>query len=211
MRIRYAAALAVLLAVLGTAPAASAVGQGSKPTAARFAPYVDLGDGPPALLQRAIRRVHLRSFTAAFVLGDGCTPVWDDGVDTPVAADPAVATVIRSAQRSRVKVVVSFGGAAQTELALSCAGVKRLTAAYASVIRRFSLTNVDFNIEGPQLTDPASIVRRFHAIHALEHRDHHLVVSLPWRRRCTACARRTTRVSSRCCGGRRPSTSGSTW
>jgi chitinase len=117
-------------------------------------------------------------FTAAFVLGDRCTPVWDDGADTPVANDQSVTKVITAAQHKGVKVVVSFGGAAQTELALSCTGVKRLTAAYRSVIHRFSVTHVDFDIEGPQLTDHASIVRRFHAIHALERRDHHLVVSL---------------------------------
>jgi chitinase len=179
MQIRYAAAaVSTAVLLLGGAPAASAVGQVSKPSAARFAPYVDLGDGAPRLLQRAIRTAHLRSFTAAFVLGHRCTPVWDDGVDTPVARDAAVTRVIRSAQHKGVKVVVSFGGAAQTELALSCSSVKRLTSAYSSVIRRFSLTHVDFDIEGPQLTDRASIVRRFHAIHALEHRDHHLVVSL---------------------------------
>jgi hypothetical protein len=73
---------------------------------------------------------------------------------------------------------VSFGGASGTELALSCTDVLQLTAAYRSVIHRFSLTHVDFDIEGGQLTDHASIVRRFHAIHALERKDRHLVVSL---------------------------------
>jgi hypothetical protein len=178
MRIRYAAAVSAAVVVLGGAPAASAVGHVSTPTSARFAPYVDLGDGAPRLLQRAIRTAHLRSFTAAFVLGDGCTPVWDDGVNTPVATDAAVDRVISSAQRKGVKVVVSFGGAAPTELALSCPTVRRLAEAYASVIGRFALTHVDFDIEGDQVSDHASIVRRFHAIHVLERRDHQLVVSL---------------------------------
>jgi hypothetical protein len=178
MRIRYAAAMSATLVVLGVAPAATAVGHVSKPSSARFAPYVDLGDGVPGLLQRAIRTTHLRSFTAAFVLGDGCTPVWDDGSNTPVATDTGVDKAISSAQRKGVRVVVSFGGAAPTELALSCPTVKRLAEAYASVISRFALTHVDFDIEGGQVSDHASIVRRFHAIHALERRDHDLVVSL---------------------------------
>jgi chitinase len=178
MQVRYAAAVAAAVFLLGGAPAATAAEHVSKPSAARFAPYVDLGDGAPGLLRRAIRTAHLRSFTAAFVLGHRCTPVWDDFAHTPVAKDAAVTKVIRSAQHNGVQVVVSFGGAAQTELALSCSSVKRLTAAYSSVIRRFSLSHVDFDIEGSQLTDHASIVRRLHAIHALERRDHHLVVSL---------------------------------
>jgi hypothetical protein len=160
--------------VLGGAPMATAATSSAK----RFAPYVELGAGTPALLHQAIRRDHLRAFTAAFVLGDGCAPVWDDGGDAPVATSPALNHVITSAQRKHVKVTVSFGGASGTELALSCTGVEQLTAAYRSVIRRFSLTHVDFDIEGGQLGDHASIVRRFHAIRALERSDHHLVVSL---------------------------------
>jgi chitinase len=185
MRLRYAAAISAAAVVLG-APAATAdsVRPGGtaahRPTsqAARFAPYLDLGAGAPGLLTTAIGHAHLRSFTAAFVLGRRCTPVWDDGSNTPVAADPGVERVITSAQRRGVTVVVSFGGAAPTELAVSCHSVAELTAAYRSVIHRFSVTHVDFDIEAAQLTDRASIVRRFHAIHALERGNRHLVVSL---------------------------------
>jgi hypothetical protein len=178
MMLRYAASAAAAALVLGGAPAATAAGQVSTSPAQRFAPYVELGAGSPALLRRAIRHEHLRAFTAAFVLGDGCTPVWDDGAGMPVATSPALNQVISSAQRNGVKVTVSFGGASGTELAVSCTSVAQLTAAYRSVIRRFSLTHVDFDIEGGQLTDQASITRRFQAIHALEHGDRHLVVSL---------------------------------
>jgi hypothetical protein len=179
MRVRYAAATVVAAGlVLGGAPVATAAGHVSTRSAAPFAPYLELGAGTPALLHQAIRRDHLRAFTAAFVLGDGCTPMWDDGGNASVATSPALNKVITSAQRKGVKVTVSFGGASGTELALSCSSVRRLTAAYRSVIHRFSLTHVDFDIEGGQLTDHASIVRRFRAIHVLEHSDRHLVVSL---------------------------------
>jgi hypothetical protein len=179
MTLRYAAAAAATaVLVLGGAPVATAAGHTAPSSAKRFAPYLEIGAGTPALLRRAIRRDHLRAVTAAFVLGDGCTPVWDDGGGAPLATSPALNHVITSAQRNGVKVTVSFGGASGTELALSCTSVKQLTAAYRSVIHRFSLTHVDFDIEGGQLSDHASIVRRFHAIRALERRDRHLVVSL---------------------------------
>jgi hypothetical protein len=187
MQRTYVAAVSVAVAVLAGVPAAAAnatrpvshmsAAARSTASANRFVPYFDMS-GSPALLRQAMHRAHLRSFTAAFVLGDGCTPVWDDGTGTPVATDSGVDTVITSAQHSGVKVVVSFGGASPTELAVACSNVRQLTAAYRSVIHRFSLTHVDFDIEGDQLTDQPSIVRRFHAIHNLESRDHHLVVSL---------------------------------
>jgi hypothetical protein len=180
MALRYAAVTAALavLAVLGGAPAATAAGSGAAPGTVRFAPYVELGAGTPALRNQAMRHEHLRAFTAAFVLGHRCTPVWDDGAGAPVATSPDLNAVISSAQQRGVKVTVSFGGASGTELAASCRGVRRLTAAYRSVVRRFSLDSVDFDIEGAQLSDAASITRRFEAIRALEHGDRHLVVSL---------------------------------
>jgi hypothetical protein len=175
MTLRYVAATAAAaVLVLGGAPVASA----ASPRATRFAPYVELGAGSPALLHRAIRHEHLRAFTAAFVLGNGCTPIWDDGGNASLASSPALNSVVTSAQRRGVNVTVSFGGASGTELAMSCPDVSRLTSAYRSVIHTFSLTHVDFDIEAAQLTDHASIVRRFHAIRALERGDRHLVVSL---------------------------------
>ena len=191
MRARHvtaASAVSVLL-LTGAGPLAAAA-HGARPTvslaapgaqagaAKRFAPYVDLGAGRPALLREAIARTRLRTISAGFVLGRGCTPVWDDGASSPVSTDRVVGRVITSAQRHGVNVVVSFGGAAGTDLAQSCHDVGRLTAAYRSVVRRFELTRVDFDIEGDALTDQASVVRRFHAIHALERQDPKLVVSL---------------------------------
>jgi chitinase len=189
MRFRHAAALSAAAVLVTSAPlTAAATGARTAPGRAtagaqaaavkRFAPYVDLGEGRPGLLRTAIASMGLRTFSAGFVLGRGCTPVWDDGMGTPVSTDPVVNRVITSAEHKGVKVVVSFGGASGTELARSCHRVGRLTAAYRSVVRRFSLTRVDFDIEGGELTDHASVVRRFHAIHALERGDPKLVVSL---------------------------------
>ncbi|HEX3908169.1 MAG TPA: chitinase [Mycobacteriales bacterium] len=187
MRLSYALAAAtgagVAVVLIATGPLTAAARDARSVTttsaaAKRFAPYVDLGEGRPGLLRKAIAGTPLRTFSAGFVLGRGCRPVWDDGKSSPVSTDKVVDRVITSAEHKGVAVVVSFGGAAGTELAQSCHDVHRLTAAYRSVVRRFSLTRVDFDIEGDELTDHASVVRRFHAIHALEHADPKLGVSL---------------------------------
>ncbi len=64
--------------------------------------------------------------------------------------------------------VVSFGGQANSELALKCTDAAKLSAAYESVIKRYALTTIDLDIEGPALDDAASIVRRAKAIAALQ-------------------------------------------
>ena len=57
-------------------------------------------------------------------------------------------------------VTVSFGGQANTELAVACGDTARLSAAYRSVVARYRLTSVDFDVEAGALNDPASISRR---------------------------------------------------
>ncbi|MFD0633328.1 chitinase [Catenulispora yoronensis] len=63
----------------------------------------------------------------------------------------------------------SFGGEAGTELAQSCTDVPTLTTAYQSAITAYNLTQIDFDIEGSAVADPASIDRRSQAIAALQH------------------------------------------
>jgi chitinase len=59
---------------------------------------------------------------------------------------------------------VSFGGQANTELAVACTSVPRLAAAYRSVISRYRLTSIDFDIEGDALNTPDSFARRAQAL-----------------------------------------------
>ena len=66
-------------------------------------------------------------------------------------------------------VVVSFGGAANHELAEVITSVPALQAAYQSVIDAYGLTHIDFDIEGAAVADRASVDRRNQAIAALQH------------------------------------------
>src|SRR5207248_861955 len=65
-------------------------------------------------------------------------------------------------------VIISFGGAAGTELGNACGDVGSLQAAYQSVINQFRLTWMDFDIEGAPIADTAAVDRRNKAIHNLQ-------------------------------------------
>jgi hypothetical protein len=65
-------------------------------------------------------------------------------------------------------VMVSFGGAANHELAEVITDVNALASAYQSVIDAYGLTRVDFDIEGAAVADRASIDRRNQAIAILQ-------------------------------------------
>lgn len=163
---------AVLL--LALAAAAPAIATSSGPV---VAPYMEMAGPNRANLGAGID-AGLTSVTAAFVIGTGCTATWDDG--TPVAKDQAVTQAIADAQSSGADVIVSFGGAGGKELARTCTDVSRLTDVYQSVITRFDITKIDFDIEGAAIrpkAEKASIARRFAAIRALEAEDPNLVVS----------------------------------
>lgn len=65
-------------------------------------------------------------------------------------------------------VIASFGGEANTGLALACKSTTALTAAYQSVLNRYKLNTIDLDIEGTALGNWASIQRRSAALAALQ-------------------------------------------
>jgi hypothetical protein len=75
-------------------------------------------------------------------------------------------------------VVISFGGAAGSELAQGCSTPAALQAAYQAVIARYHANKLDFDIEGPATTDTASINRRSAALRALAAANPGLQISL---------------------------------
>jgi chitinase len=183
-RALLAAAAIAAISVTGVPSATAHADRGApahrsaKPPA--VAPYVDVS--LPAGYGRvydAITAAHLHAISAGFVVEGThrCTPEWG-GDDVAVRDDTGVKQMIKTARSDGAAVIVSFGGASGNELATTCTDTKRLTAAYRSVIDALNVTHIDFDIEGAAIAQPASIRRRFAAIHSLEAHDHHLVVSL---------------------------------
>ena len=151
-------------------------GGGGSPGSFAVAPYLDLTNNQEPMLNEAATQAGLKAFSAAFVIGSGCTPIWGDTL--PVTSDPTVTGEITTAEADGAQPIVSFGGEAGSELADSCTNLSQLTAAYQSVISTLHVTHIDFDIEGAEIAYPANNAMRFQAINALEAANPGLVVSV---------------------------------
>ncbi len=151
-------------------------GGGGSPGSFAVAPYADLTNNQEPMLNQAATQAGLKAFSAAFVTGSGCTPIWGDTL--PVTNDPTVTGEITTAEADGAQPIVSFGGASGIELADSCTNLSQLTAAYQSVINTLHVTHIDFDIEGAEIAYPANNATRFQAISALESANPGLVVSV---------------------------------
>ena len=152
-----------------------------------FAPYVDMGLTADWQLLTIQQQSGIKVFTLGFVVGNGgCTPTWG-GVGATVANDtlPNGTTILSLVQGVRAAggdVIISFGGASGTELALGCSTVSSLQAAYQSVLNKYSVNSstpvrLDFDIEGGATTDQTSINRRNQALVGLKNANPGLVIS----------------------------------
>jgi len=115
-----------------------------------FAPYVDvtMGFGLTANAAASGGR-----YTLAFIIdGGGCTAMWGGTPPTPLSSNLYLAD-IASLRTAGGDVVVSFGGAAGTELGSSCSSVSAIQAQYQAVVSKYALKRVDFDLEGGGLSN----------------------------------------------------------
>jgi chitinase len=155
------------------APSATASPGTSPPAGAgtAYAPYVSATDaagtesaGSPT------------TYNLAFVLADGddCAPRWDGG---RAIGDSAVKSRIARLTKNGDRVRVSFGGASGTELAAACDSATELAAAYGEALDAAGATRADFDVEGDDLADSASVALRSKAIALLQKQRTDLEVS----------------------------------
>lgn len=131
------------------------------------APFVDIGAWPTPDLRQIAETTGLRQFSLGFIVNGtaACTPSWFNAFAMSAGFEQSDIASLRAIGGD---VKPSFGGEAGTELAQSCTDVPSLTAAYQSAITAYDLTQIDFDIEGSAVADPASIDRRSQAIAALQ-------------------------------------------
>jgi hypothetical protein len=150
-----------------------------------FAPYVYQGRSSRLDLVDAMQEADLRWFTLAFIKSsDRCQAAWSgrDPLDSPVADQ--IADDIDAVRNAGGDVIVSFGGAYGQELAAVCTSTAQLAAEYESVISRYDLTALDFDIEGGDESDRAANTRRAAAIVQLQNRyDLHISFTVETGRR----------------------------
>ncbi|CAG2177681.1 unnamed protein product [Oppiella nova] len=139
----------------------------------RAAPYYMPLDnnGQDFDFSQIIKQTGVKQFILAFPLAtdDGkCIPTWDGKANLKIADDTVVLGKVKQIRASGGDVSVSFGGYNGVELGHVCGDVNALVNAYQTVIDKYSLTNVDFDIEGDDLGDVQGETLRAKAIKVLK-------------------------------------------
>jgi hypothetical protein len=141
--------------------AAVAEGGGSGAIAGEFAPYVDMTlseDSLAAMMSAS----GVRDLSLAFIVsGRPCEASWGGyyGIGAPAIKDR-----IDALQAAGGEAIVSFGGAINQDLSRTCTSIAALADQYRAVIDEYGIRDLDFDIEGADQTDAASLERRFKAI-----------------------------------------------
>ena len=131
-----------------------------------FVPYADMSLSPTFSLAETAKQTGNEFFTLAFIVaGSAGQPAWGG----QIAADGQfLGDDITSLRGQGGDVIVSFGGATGIELAQATGDVATLQAQYQAVIDAYTLTAIDFDIEGAALADGPSVDRRNAAIAGLQ-------------------------------------------
>jgi hypothetical protein len=143
----------------------------SNPGALSVSPYVDMGLWPTADLSSFASKTGVNAVTTAFIVADrtsACSPTWAGYTAYAVGGSQDFQANIAAFQARGGKVTVSFGGAVNNELARVCTNPTTLLADYTRVVDRFGVDKVDFDIEGADVSDSTSNVRRATAVAAVQ-------------------------------------------
>ncbi|WP_430783628.1 chitinase [Actinoplanes sp. G11-F43] len=142
------------------------------PTAKSWAvPYVDVTLTPTFEFQDPAMNP-ANDVALAFVVADpqdGCAPSWG-GAYTPdeAAASLELDRRIEQLRAAGGDIMLSVGGLINNELAVTCTDQARLTDAYRQLVRRYSLTTLDLDIEGTAVADKGSLERRAAALKTVQ-------------------------------------------
>jgi chitinase len=108
------------------------------------APYIYPGWGNPPAPSTVMNATGIKAFTIAFVLANGCNPVWDGESGITGGVHASTINAIKAAGGS---VVPSFGGWSGNKLGPNCSTSALLAGAYQKVIDAFALKAIDIDIE----------------------------------------------------------------
>lgn len=146
-----------------------------------FSPYVDMALTSSADLVQIVDDVGLSAVTLAFMLSSGTDQIGWQGngtiADDTLANGTTIQSIVDQLQQKGVDVTISFGGAAGQEAALTFSSAEALTAAYQSVIDKYHVTKLDFDIEGSALVDDDANHLRNEAIASLQEANPDLEIS----------------------------------
>jgi hypothetical protein len=143
-----------------------------------FAPYADCLLWPNFQIQN-VSETGIYNYSCAFIVDDqvapGANPCWGG---YPTLGMDYYQSQIAALRSQGGDIIMSFGGATGVELAYAASSEFTARDAYKTVIDAYSLTSIDFDIEGLFLADPPSVLRRSKAIKLLQNEYPALKVSL---------------------------------
>ena len=140
-----------------------------------FAPYMYIGAGDHFQLTDCDDACGQKYYTIAFIIADQQNePAWDGrfSLNQNYYGDQ-----IDAIRKRGGDVIVSFGGQAGTELAIAETNLTVLEAKYQSVIDRFKLTWLDFDIEDEGIFDQHANERRNVVLAKLQAKNPGLTIS----------------------------------
>ena len=136
-----------------------------------FAGYVDATVTPLHKFEQP-ESASTRDVVLSFIVADPadlCSPSWGAAYSLDSAAqDLDLDRRIARLRQQEGSVVVSFGGAINSELASVCTDPEGLLSAYRDVVERYDLRTIDLDIEADALTNVEGTTRRAVAIKALQ-------------------------------------------
>jgi chitodextrinase len=146
-----------------------------------FAPYIDMSLSVDQQIVSIQQQSGVKAFTLAFLTAGGCSVGWG-GVGGTLPQDTlpngtTIQSLVQQLQASGVKIIISFGGANGQDPAAFCSSVSSLQAVYQSVINRYNVNMLDFDIEGGATSNQAAITLRNRALVALKAANPGLIVS----------------------------------
>ncbi|MFC1440126.1 carbohydrate binding domain-containing protein [Streptacidiphilus sp. N1-10] len=161
-----ASACALALTTAGAVVALAPTSSAATGSVYSVAPYVDMSNGQEGMLDTAITGHGLKAYTAAFVLGEGCTQIWGDTL--PIGADSYTDPLIAKAKSEGASVIVSSGGSAGEPLAWTCSTQSSIDAGYQAIINDYGVSQLDFDVEGAAVADTAAAARQMQAMKDLK-------------------------------------------
>jgi hypothetical protein len=131
-----------------------------------YAPYVDVMLWPTFNIMSTYNATGQKYYTLAFIIaGTDNQPAWGGALNM---SSNHMLDQVNQLRAVGGDVIVSFGGANGTPIDASITNVTSLVAAYQTVINKYGLTWIDFDIEGWWVQDQASIDRRNQAAKILQ-------------------------------------------
>jgi hypothetical protein len=171
-----ASACALALTTAGAVVALAPTSSAAAGSVYSVAPYVDMSNGQEGMLDTAITGHGLKAYTAAFVLGEGCTQIWGDTL--PIGADSYTDPLLAKAKSEGASVIISSGGSAGEPLAWTCSTQSTIDAGYQAIINDYGVTQLDFDIEGAAIADTAAAARQMQAMKDLKASNPNLQFSM---------------------------------